>query len=205
MTQHFVACGPAERERESDRLVAAVCAKAIGRAAGRPVTAAGQAARPVTILVDGPSGAGKTSLARELGAACGFEVIHLDDFYPGWSGLAQGAAAVARDVLATDSPGYTRWDWERDRPGVRVRLDSAASVVVEGVGALTAASLAAARRRGKVISIWVNGPRESRRRLALERDPYYEPWFEMWERQEREHWRRHPVGELDVDFALTWS
>ena len=40
-----------------------------------------------TILIDGRSGAGKTTFAGLVGEATGFHVIHLDEFYPGWGGL----------------------------------------------------------------------------------------------------------------------
>ena len=45
---------------------------------------------PYTLLIDGPSGAGKTTLALQIGEALGIPVVHLDDFYPGWGGLAEG-------------------------------------------------------------------------------------------------------------------
>ncbi|MEO8095730.1 MAG: hypothetical protein ABI632_12485, partial [Pseudolysinimonas sp.] len=43
--------------------------------------------RPV-VLIDGRSGAGKTTLARELAPLVGAQLVSLDDVYPGWDGLA---------------------------------------------------------------------------------------------------------------------
>ena len=49
-----------------------------------------------TFLIDGPSGSGKTTLAAEIeqhwNSAVKLQVVHMDDLYPGWDGLAEGAA-----------------------------------------------------------------------------------------------------------------
>jgi uridine kinase len=43
------------------------------------------------IGLDGRSGSGKTWLADRLARPLDAPVIHLDDLYPGWDGLAQAA------------------------------------------------------------------------------------------------------------------
>lgn len=68
------------------------------------------------ILIDGPSGSGKTTLANRLGFILGWPVVHLDDFYPGWSGLAAGRDMVAGVILERR---FQRWDWDRNAPGLR--------------------------------------------------------------------------------------
>ena len=60
------------------------------------------------VLVDGPSGSGKTTLATRLGTLLRLPVIHMDDFYPGWSGLAAGSDIIATSVLKTTDPGFNR-------------------------------------------------------------------------------------------------
>ncbi|MBC3186123.1 (d)CMP kinase [Corynebacterium sp. zg-331] len=140
-----------------------------------------------TWLIDGPSGAGKTTYAEALARRLGHRVVHLDDFYPGWDGLAAGARMVAEHVLHPSAPGYRRWDWERDRPGEWVTLPVGAPLIVEGVGAITEASVAAARHRGGVHTVVISAPESVRRARALARDPFYEPWWQTWARQEREH------------------
>lgn len=108
----------------------------------------------------------------------------MDDFYPGWHGLADGAAMVASDVLHPHRPGFRRWDWERDEPGEWVALDPASPLIVEGVGAITTNSVAAALKRGPVELIRVTCPDELRKERALKRDPGFAPWWEMWATQE---------------------
>lgn len=153
-----------------------------------------------TILIDGPSGSGKTTLGRKLAAATGFRLVHLDDFYPGWAGLAAGREMVATQVLDPRCPGFRRWDWERDQPGEWVPLTPGKSLVIEGAGAVSGASISAARRLGGLLTLRVDAPVELRRDRALRRDPGYRPWWEMWAQQEEEHFRG--PGRVPVDLEL---
>lgn len=112
----------------------------------------------LTVLVDGPSGSGKTTFATALGERTGLRVVHLDDFYPGWSGLAEASRMVVDDVLHPTRPGYRRWEWVADAPGEWVALDPGCSLIVEGVGAVTAASISAAEELGEVLSVRIDAP-----------------------------------------------
>lgn len=49
------------------------------------------------LLIDGHSGSGKTTFAARVHGALGWPVIHLEDVYPGWDGLA--AASEARGFI----------------------------------------------------------------------------------------------------------
>ncbi|GMA89644.1 hypothetical protein [Homoserinibacter gongjuensis] len=71
---------------------------------------------PWVLLIDGRSGAGKTVLARDLARLTGATLVSLDEVYPGWDGLAAGAAAVPGIIR---DGGWRRWDWAADRPGRR--------------------------------------------------------------------------------------
>jgi uridine kinase len=114
-------------------------------------------AKPHIILIDGKSGAGKTRLASIMSAATGAAVVHLDDVYPGWSGLAAGRDQVIESVLKPlargQSGGYVSWDWANDQPGQPVSVEPRNVVIVEGCGISTPASRAVADT-----VLWVDCP-----------------------------------------------
>ncbi len=152
------------------------------------VGAAGVTSRGVT-LIDGRSGSGKTTLADRLAAGSGAAILHLDELYPGWDGLAEGSRSVARALRAGE---YLRYDWEAGAFSERVVLDPARPLVIEGCGALTLANLAAARAwargSGAVRTIWMECPDELRRDRALARDgEMFRPHWERWAAQEEAH------------------
>lgn len=144
------------------------------------------------VLIDGGAGAGKTTLAQALVAGWPDEsaqLVSLDDLYPGWHGLAAGAAAVPELIVGS---GYRSWDWRADRPGPWRSLDPARALVVEGCGAITAGARALAG-----LAVWVDLEPDERRRRALARDggDFCEHWSE-WADQEARHWERDSPRQL---------
>ncbi|MGY3564334.1 chorismate-binding protein [Sinomonas sp. RB5] len=149
---------------------------------------------PSVILLDGRSGAGKTSLAIELAAALRehrtVTLIHLEDVYPGWDGLAEGIARCADHVLGPLRRGevarWRPWDWERGAGGPERVSEPADVVLLEGVGAGAAPLRALADA-----VVWVDAPADERRRRALARDgDLYAPHWGRWAAQE-EAWLAH--------------
>ncbi len=148
------------------------------------------------VAVDGPSGSGKTSLANQLADVADAAVLHLEDLYPGWHGLAATPPMVAHgilDAIAADQIGSaSRWDWVNDRPGPTLLVPPAPLLIVEGVG-----SGAAIIRPFLSVLIWVDAPVDVRKRRALARDGgAYAPFWDIWAAQEAAHFsveetRRH--------------
>ena len=152
------------------------------------------ATKPV-LVIEGRSGSGKTSLAARLIAAWPLrtpvQLLALDSVYPGWDGLEHGAEIVREQVLVPHGRGlvgtWRRWDWERAEEAEAHAVDPALGLIVEGCGALTAASSQLAD-----VTVWVDGPREARRRRALERDgDTFRDHWDMWAAQEDAHILRH--------------
>ncbi|MEA5453952.1 aminodeoxychorismate synthase component I [Sinomonas sp. JGH33] len=148
----------------------------------------GQLTRPAVIAVDGRSGAGKTSLAVELAAALrehrSVILLHLEDFYPGWDGLAEGIRRCADAALGPlrggEAARWRAWDWLADADGEERWTEPADVVVLEGVGAGAAPLRALADA-----VVWVEAPAEDRRRRALARDgETYAPHWDHWAAQE---------------------
>ena len=158
-----------------DRLVADLLAAATGRR--------------LVVLLDGGSGAGKTTLATRLRAALTgrlgeVQLVSLDDAYPGWHGLELASRWVARTILRPAAPGHPTWDWQRARTGGWRTVDPGLPIIVDGCGALTPASAPLASSR-----LWLARDTATRYRLAIARDGQgYRPWWDTWAAQEQAHW-----------------
>lgn len=168
----------------------------LSEAAGRIRTAilAVAASNPV-VIIDGRSGAGKSSLAgrviRDWPLRTPVQLVALDSIYPGWDGLERGSEIARETVLIPHGRGlhgtWRRWDWEREAEAEAHGIDPALGLIVEGCGALTPSSARLAD-----VTVWVDGPQESRRTRALERDgDGFRTYWSMWAAQEDAHMARH--------------
>ena len=132
------------------------------------------------VTIDGYSGAGKSTLAAALASLLpGWQVLHLDDWYPGWDGLAAGARIarrIAADLREGRAPSYEAWDWEAGETGAMIRVPLAPTII-EGCGAIEAEA---------DIAIWIADPGEDERRSrALARDGQtYAPHWRRWADQD---------------------
>ena len=159
------------------------------------------------IAIDGPSGSGKTTFAADVEAhltglrgdgndearptPAEVQVLHMDDLYPGWDGLAAAVPLLSSQVVEPLAEGrdasYRRYDWERGVYAERHEIPCTARwLVVEGVGC-------GARVIWPRLSAlaWLEADRETRMRRGLERDgEAYRPHWERWSRQEGAHFAR---------------
>ncbi|MCH1882809.1 ATP-binding protein [Agrococcus sp. ARC_14] len=140
-------------------------------------------------IIDGRSGSGKTELAARLAAETGARVIHMDDLYAGWHGLATGSRLLERGILAPLTAGavarWRRWDWEISDWGPEDRAAPGEHLIIEGCGSLTIESREHAQR-----TIWLEAPESVRRARALERDGD-DSWWLLWREQEDAHIAAH--------------
>lgn len=141
------------------------------------------------VCVDGPAGSGKTTLAAALDrgfrdAGADVRVLHMDDVYDGWAGLASGMTTVASSVvgpLRSGKPGrYRRYDWHRAAFAEECVVEPVDVLLVEGVG-----SGGSAYDDAITCLVWVDTASDVRRRRAVERDgeSMREHWT-MWREQE---------------------
>ncbi len=70
------------------------------------------------VCVDGPSGSGKSTLGHRLAGALGDPpLVHMDDLFPGWDGLAEAVPLLSEQIVGPLVAGaaarYRRYDWDR--------------------------------------------------------------------------------------------
>jgi GTPase SAR1 family protein len=145
------------------------------------------------VLVDGRSGAGKTSLAQRLVAEWPqrgrVQLVALDALYPGWDGLSAGVDYARETILVPHARGligvWQRWDWDAGERAEAHAVDPSLPLIVEGSGLLTARTAPLGDVR-----VWLEAPTDTRRRRALARDgDAYRPHWERWAVQEDAHVR----------------
>jgi len=163
-------------------LVAAVHAAAAGGTPGRPAV----------IAVDGPAGSGKTSLAALLANRLGdgehdVPVVHMDDLFPGWDGLADAVPRLLEWVLGPlAGEGVARWrryDWVAGGYAEWHEVPRSPVVVVEGV-----ASGSRACAPHLALLVWVEASLDVRLARGLARDSdAFAPYWDRWAAQEQVH------------------
>jgi hypothetical protein len=121
------------------------------------------------VAIDGPAGAGKSTLTARLqdllaGRSC--SVVHLEDLYPGWSGLLQLEQIVdpmVRELATGRATSFVAHDWSRDQSGESQMVQPADWILLEGVGA-------GSRRWGELITTLVWVEHEDALQRAIGRD-----------------------------------
>lgn len=144
-----------------------------------------RAGTTTVVVIDGPSGSGKSTFATRLATASGAGLLRLEDMYPGWDGLDEGAQRLVDDVLAPLARGeqatIRRWDWFAMRECAREPLATDPLLVIEGVGA-------GSRAAAPFISLllWLEADTEERYTRAIARDgEMYLGHWDRWAAQEQ--------------------
>lgn len=143
-----------------------------------------RAGRSRVVAIDGPAGSGKTALATRLARILEAPVVHMDDLFPGWDGLAEAPGKLRDWILAPLAAGrkaaYHRYDWERGAYAEQVPVPESDVLIVEGCAS---GSTAAAPYLS--LLIWVDAPYNVRRDRGIARDgEMFAPHWERWARQE---------------------
>ena len=173
-----VAMSPDQAARD---LAPRLSALAGERAPASPHGEGARAKRAVAVVtLDGYAGSGKSTLAAALVRLVnGWQVLHLDDWYPGWDGLEAGAdiaRQIAADLRGGRASSYEAWDWGNGTAGATIHVPLAPTII-EGCGAIEAEA---------DLAVWIADPgEEERRNRALARDGQtYAPHWRRWADQD---------------------
>lgn len=136
------------------------------------------------VAIDGPAGSGKTMLAGALAQRLDAPVVHMDDIYPGWGGLAAAVNLVAEQVLIPLATGrrarYRRYDWDRGEYAEWIEVPAASFLIVEGCGSGSRPGAAAV-----AFLIWMDAAHDLRMSRGIARDgESFRLQWERWARQE---------------------
>lgn len=154
--------------------------------------------RAALVVIDGPAGAGKTTLAEEIRKSVGEgEVIHCDDLYNGWDDALTPTLErhllewIVGPLSQGQLPIYQKYDWSTGRYGKQIHVPHTRLVILEGVGAALKCVTDIAD-----ISIWLEipqslGPAFGLTRV-LERDgAQIETEMLRWIEQQKEFFKEH--------------
>jgi uridine kinase len=162
------------------------------------------------IVIDGRAGSGKSTLALDLqnelfrSGESMPRIIHMDDLYEGWKGLAQGADYLQRMVLTPlTSNGTASWqeyNWETNQRERWREFSGGTPLIIEGCGSLNRHTSTIAD-----VKVWLDVAEEIRKKRWLERDGHiFDQYFDSWAAQELDFIAREKSPEF-AQFGLASS
>jgi uridine kinase len=162
--------------------------------------------RPI-IAIDGPAGAGKTTLAEHLSAALSLKykcsVIHMDDLYNGWDNafdhhLSDSLLLAAQAHIEGGSISLPHYLWNSGEYSQPQEVRSCDLLIFEGVG-----SFQSIVRPYITTSIWVDIDEEVGLERVLSRDgDQHSSQMHQWLTAQAQHFLLEKSKE-SADFILT--
>jgi uridine kinase len=163
--------------------------------------------RKPIIAIDGPAGAGKTTLANSISMALSkdysVQIIHMDDLYNGWDfALSNELTSTLEELTYAHATGtpykYRKYDWSNNAFGPYEESEPCSLLILEGVG-----SGQRAIRDRLATLIWVDIPPEDGLNRVLNRDgKNIEPNMRKWLTAQSEHFAADSTQE-ESEFIFT--
>jgi uridine kinase len=162
--------------------------------------------RPI-IAIDGPAGAGKTTLADHLSTAMSLRykttTIHMDSLYNGWDhpfdhNLTDSLLTAATSHKRATAFSLPRYDWTNHRYVSGEAIAQSELLILEGVG-----SSQIALRPYLAATIWIEIDREKGLERVLLRDgDSISQEMKQWLREQEQHFLEND-SQNAADFVLT--
>lgn len=159
-----------------------------------------QASGSTLITIDGPAGAGKTTLAEILKSelrqkAISVEIIHMDDLYDGWDNALGPKLGRALEDIAQQSHGkeiiHPIYNWAQKKFTRVKSIPTPQVLILEGVGAGRKEI-----REKTSLSIWVDIEPSLGVHRAISRDgEVIAPFMETWSQKQAEYFAEHHTRE----------
>jgi uridine kinase len=152
------------------------------------------------VLIDGRAGSGKSTFAEALqqqlfrDGESAPRVIHMDNIFEGWEGLALGSDYMVRFILQPlarrETASWQDWSWVKNQRSSWREFSGGTPLIVEGCGSLTERS-----KEHADISIWLEASEETRRERWIQRERHLEK-FDFWAAQELDFYAREKSQSL---------
>ena len=152
------------------------------------------------ILIDGKAGSGKSTFAESLqqqlfrDGESAPRVIHMDNIFEGWGGLALGSDYMVRFILQPlarrETASWQDWSWVKNQRSSWREFSGGTPLIIEGCGSLTERSKELADT-----SIWLEANEETRRERWIQRERHLEK-FDFWAAQELDFYAREKSKSL---------
>ena len=152
------------------------------------------------VLIDGKAGSGKSTFAESLqqqlfrDGESAPRVIHMDNIFEGWDGLALGSDYMVRFILQPlarrETASWQDWSWVKNQRSSWREFSGGTPLIVEGCGSLTERS-----KEHADISIWLEASEETRRERWIQRERHLEK-FDFWAAQELDFYAREKSQSL---------
>jgi uridine kinase len=152
------------------------------------------------VLIDGRAGSGKSTFAEQLqqqlfrDGESAPRVIHMDNIFEGWDGLALGSDYMVRFILQPlarrETASWQDWSWVKNQRSSWREFSGGTPLIVEGCGSLTERS-----KEHADIAIWLEASEEVRRERWIQRERHLEK-FDFWAAQELDFYAREKSQSL---------
>jgi uridine kinase len=152
------------------------------------------------LLIDGRAGSGKSTFAETLqqqlfrDGESAPRVIHMDNIFEGWEGLALGSDYLVRFILQPlarrETASWQDWSWVKNQRSSWREFSGGTPLIVEGCGSLSERS-----KEHADIAVWLEASEETRRERWIQRERHLDK-FDFWAAQELDFYAREKSQSL---------